>query len=146
MNKRIIYTTEDGSVAVITPSPKWEGTLEELAEKDVPTGVEWRIADVSALPQSRNYRNAWTDTNPTETVDVDLEKAKDCQRKLIIQKAYERAESNEFGEKDLSTVKAELAEIDFDAISDFDTLYNTFPASIDKRSGTRKYVIHKETV
>ena len=55
-NKIIIYTQETG-IAVITPSG--ELSLEETALKDVPTGVKYKIIDVSDLPKERDFRNAW---------------------------------------------------------------------------------------
>jgi len=59
MNKRIIYPTQDGNVAVIVPSPNWKGTIEELAAKDVPAGTPYKIVDVFEIPSDRTFRNAW---------------------------------------------------------------------------------------
>ena len=61
MNKRIIYKTDDGGVAVVVPSDEvlQTHTLEEVAEKDVPSGKPYKIIDVSDLPQDRAFRNAW---------------------------------------------------------------------------------------
>ena len=63
MNQRIIYPTPEGGVAVIIPAPEWlaeEGnTIESLAAKDVPAGVEYKIIDVSEVPTDRTFRNAW---------------------------------------------------------------------------------------
>ena len=63
MNKRIIYPTDDGGVAVIIPSPEWiaeEGnTIEALAEKDVPAGKPFKIVDIEDVPSDRTFRNAW---------------------------------------------------------------------------------------
>jgi hypothetical protein len=63
IDKRIIYPTDSGGVAVIIPAPEWlseEGnTLEALAAKDVPTGKPWKIIDVSDIPTDRRFRNAW---------------------------------------------------------------------------------------
>tara|TARA_A100001201_G_C4001859_1_gene174814 strand:+ start:200 stop:445 length:246 start_codon:yes stop_codon:yes gene_type:complete len=56
MNKRIIYPNETG-IAVITPSGVL--SVEETAKKSVPTGVKYKIIDVSDLPVDRNFRNAW---------------------------------------------------------------------------------------
>lgn len=167
MNKHIIYTNEDGTVVILNAPINWKSEysrfvsehgewngisveditydlyIDFMGWKDVPEGLEWRIATTDALPASRNYRNAWTDANPTETVDVDLEKAKECQKELMVQKAHERVEADLMGNKDFSVVQAEIEEIDFDSITDLDTLYNTFPASIDKRNGMREYIIHE---
>ena len=59
MNKRIIYPNNKGGVIVLTPSPNWNGTLEELAAKDVPAGKPYKIVDGSEIPSDRTFRNAW---------------------------------------------------------------------------------------
>ena len=56
MNERIIYPNETG-IAVITPSG--DLSVEETALKDVPSGVKYKIIDVSDLPADRDFRNAW---------------------------------------------------------------------------------------
>jgi hypothetical protein len=58
-NKRIIYPTPDGGVAIIVPAPGCGLTIEEIAKKDVPHGVDYRIVDVSEIPEDRTFRNAW---------------------------------------------------------------------------------------
>jgi hypothetical protein len=58
MNERIIYPTDDG-VAIIIPAPECGLTIEEIAAKDVPAGVEYKIVDVSDIPEDRTFRNAW---------------------------------------------------------------------------------------
>ena len=63
MNKRIIYPTDDGGVAVIIPAPEWleqEGNLiEALAAKDVPAGKPYKIVDAADIPEDRTFRSAW---------------------------------------------------------------------------------------
>ena len=59
MNKRIIYQTEDGGVAIIVPSAECGLTIEQIAQKDVPAGKAYKIVDVSEIPASREFRNAW---------------------------------------------------------------------------------------
>ena len=56
--KRIIYKKGDG-VTIICPSPKWSGTIEELAKKDVPTGKKYKIVDTSTISNDRTFRDAW---------------------------------------------------------------------------------------
>ncbi len=58
MNERIIYPTDDG-VAIIVPAPECGLTIEEIAAKDVPAGVEYKIVDISDIPEDRTFRNAW---------------------------------------------------------------------------------------
>ena len=57
MDKRILYTNTDGGLSVVIPTG--ELSLEETALKDVPTGVRYKIIDVSDLPADRDFRNAW---------------------------------------------------------------------------------------
>lgn len=61
MNKRIIYPTDGGGVAIVIPSPEYlaEHTIEELAAKDVPQGKPYKIVDVADIPTDRTFRNAW---------------------------------------------------------------------------------------
>jgi hypothetical protein len=59
--QRIIYKTEDGGVAIVVPAPEYleTHTIEELVEKDVPEGAEFKIVDVSDIPSDRTFRDAW---------------------------------------------------------------------------------------
>jgi len=76
VDKRIIYPTDEGGVAVIMPAQEWlaqEGnTIEALAAKDVPPIVEMRdgevvsskprpfkIVDAADVPSDRTFRDAW---------------------------------------------------------------------------------------
>ena len=56
---RIIYKTPENTVSVIMASPEWTGTMEELAQKDVPTGLKYKIVEDSDVPSDRSFRNAW---------------------------------------------------------------------------------------
>jgi len=57
MNQRIIYPTDDGGVAVLIPTGELE--LAEVARKDVPAGVAYKIVDVADIPADRTFRGAW---------------------------------------------------------------------------------------
>lgn len=59
MIKKIVYKNDAGGVSVLTPSQSWDGTIEELAVKDVPAGAPYKIVDVSEIPSDRTFRNAW---------------------------------------------------------------------------------------
>ena len=59
MDKRIIYPTDQGGVAVIIPAPVCELTIEQLARKDVPANVAYKIVDVADVPSDKTFRNAW---------------------------------------------------------------------------------------
>jgi hypothetical protein len=54
MNQRIVYPTNDGGVAIIVPFASVEEAL-----KDVPAGKQYKIVDVSEIPEDRTFRNAW---------------------------------------------------------------------------------------
>lgn len=57
--KRIIYQNDDNSISILTPAPECPLTIEEIAQKDVPTGKKYKIVDVSEIPEDRTFRNAW---------------------------------------------------------------------------------------
>lgn len=59
MDKRIIYPTDDGGVAILIPAPDCGLSLEEIARKDVPLGKPFKIVNASDIPQDRTFRNAW---------------------------------------------------------------------------------------
>jgi hypothetical protein len=74
MNNIIIYKTEENGVAILYPSPSWEGTLEELAAKDVPAQSEWFIIDSKNLPKDGLFRAAWKLKDKQITVDINSAK------------------------------------------------------------------------
>lgn len=59
MDKRIIYQTDDGGVAVLIPAHECGLTIEEIAAKDVPEGKPFKIVNASDIPTDRTFRNAW---------------------------------------------------------------------------------------
>jgi hypothetical protein len=65
MEKRILYKHDSG-IAVIIPTG--ELSAEETAKKDVPTGLPYKIVDVSEIPADRTFRNAW-DIDEAELTD-----------------------------------------------------------------------------
>ena len=70
MEKKIVFRTKEGGVAVITtavdvtteinPDTGQLWTYEDIAKKDVPTGKKYKIIDDSDVPTDRSFRNAWT--------------------------------------------------------------------------------------
>ena len=80
---KIIYKTPENTVSVIVPSPNWvapstktelvpdgkkikdltgeqlSAAMEELAQKDVPTGLKYKIVEDSFVSSDRSFRNAW---------------------------------------------------------------------------------------
>nr|BAR18062.1 hypothetical protein [uncultured Mediterranean phage uvMED] len=59
MNQRIIYKNTDGSISIIIPTDCGL-TVEQIAQKDVPTGLNYKIVNVSEISSDRTFRNAWT--------------------------------------------------------------------------------------
>ena len=59
MNKRIIYINEAGGVSVIIPATNTTLTVEQIAAKDVPTGLPYKIVDAVDIPTDRTMRDEW---------------------------------------------------------------------------------------
>ena len=59
--KKIIYKNTDNSISVLTATPDTlsKMTIEQIAKKDVPSGVKYKIIDESELPADRTYRDFW---------------------------------------------------------------------------------------
>ena len=68
MDKRIIYKNTDGSVSVIVPITDSGFIVDQIAKKDVPTGLKYKIVDVSEISSDRTFRDAWT-INESELTD-----------------------------------------------------------------------------
>ena len=86
MDKRIVYTGDNGVAAVVVPTNEYlanGGTIEDLMEKAVPEGVtDASIEDADSIPSDRSFRNAWT-TSDNSSVTVDLAKAKEVAKTKI---------------------------------------------------------------
>lgn len=61
-NFRIIYPY-NGGVAVIVPAVSSGLTLEQIAAKDVPAGLPYKIVSVNDIPSDRTFRDAWEYTS-----------------------------------------------------------------------------------
>jgi hypothetical protein len=61
IDKRIIYKRKDGGISIIIPTPDalQYMTIEQIAQKDVPTGLKYKIVDVSEISSDRTFRDAW---------------------------------------------------------------------------------------
>jgi len=59
MDKRIIYKNTDGTISIIIPADCGL-TIEQIAQKDVPTGLKYKIVNVSEISSDRTFRDAWT--------------------------------------------------------------------------------------
>ncbi len=78
-DSKIVYLNpeNEGGICIITPTDNCINpdtgqlyTLDEIAKKDVPTGVKYKIIPVSDVPEDRSFRDAWTvsESNLTDGV------------------------------------------------------------------------------
>lgn len=58
--KIILYKQSDGTLAYLIPSPNCTMTIDEIAQKDVPTGYSYKIINKTDMPTDRTFRDAWT--------------------------------------------------------------------------------------
>lgn len=58
MDKRIIFPTADGGIGILIPGAGWDAL--EVARKDTPAGVPFRIIDTQDIPQKDKTRNRWS--------------------------------------------------------------------------------------
>ncbi len=56
MSKIIIFPTDSGISEIF---PTGALSIEETAKKDVPTGIKYKIINISDLPSDLTFRNAW---------------------------------------------------------------------------------------
>lgn len=59
MESRIVYQLPDQPVAVLIPCDCGL-TVQQIGQKDVPSGVPFWIIEASTVPTDREFRNAWT--------------------------------------------------------------------------------------
>ncbi|MFM6959549.1 MAG: hypothetical protein ACKOW0_00800 [Schleiferiaceae bacterium] len=125
-DKRIIYSTAEGGVAIVVPAPNSGLTIEEIAAKDCPAGASYEIVDVSAVPTDRTFRNAWTRSG--KAVQTDIPKAK-----LIAHEVRRAKRAAEFAPLDIEATipaKATQAEAARAAIrAKYDAMQNEIDAA-----------------
>ena len=59
---RFIYTDDDGTLCIVTPADNCDLTLEQIKNKDCPSGKTVYTVDKSQVPTDRSFRDAWTYT------------------------------------------------------------------------------------
>jgi hypothetical protein len=57
MNQRIIYPNDKGGVSILIPTG--ELAIEEVARKDVPNGMPYKIVSLDTLPPDMTFFDAW---------------------------------------------------------------------------------------
>lgn len=141
MEKRIVFKRPDGTCGIVTPSEYGlqRRTIEEIAKKDVPRPIigetsdgrpmfgeqyPYRIVDTSNIPSDRYFRNAWTDDNITETVDVDMKKACDIHMDVI-----RRGRDKKMKELDIETLKGNDVQPEKQALRDIPQTFDLSKAT-----------------
>ena len=58
---KIIFKNNTGGVSIIHPTDEALSlmTIDEIAKKDVPTGLPYKIVEDSEVPTDRTFRDAW---------------------------------------------------------------------------------------
>ena len=79
-DKRIIFETDEGGIAIMVPSDKCGLTIEQIQVKDVPS----YIVDKSVVPTDRSFRDAWIyTTGEISEVDINMTKAREIHKNNI---------------------------------------------------------------
>ena len=83
MSQCIIFQNDDGGIAIIFPVVS-DLTVDEIAEKGVPEGVDYRIIDIALIPEDRSTRDAWEFdfSSPDSVITVNETKLKPAQRRV----------------------------------------------------------------
>ena len=58
----ILYTEDNGNLVIVTPADNCDLTLDQIRDKDCPSGKTVYTVDKSAIPTDRSFRDAWTYT------------------------------------------------------------------------------------
>lgn len=131
--KVIVFKKIDGTCGIVIPT----GDVND-AKKDVPEGLDYRIIGADKIPEDRTFRDAWTDDNDTETIDVDMGKAK-----IIHMDKIRRARDEKLKVLDIETMKGldvqsdkqvlrDLPEnTDLNAVENPDDLKKIWPKELD---------------
>ena len=59
---RFIYNNDEGGISIDIPTDNCGLTLEQIKDKDCPSGKTVYTVNKSAIPTDRSFRNAWTYT------------------------------------------------------------------------------------
>lgn len=76
INTRIAYTQEDGTVAIVIPTPEFisnGGDFDALVSSSVPKDASREVVDIDDIPTDRYFRNAWRLNNG---IEIDIDKAR----------------------------------------------------------------------
>ena len=114
---KIIYTQENGVIAVVHPSDQslLEMTIEQIAQKVVPVGIStYSIVEDSVIPTDRSFRNSWVGVGigtTGATITEDIDKAKEWHKTRI-----REARADKFTALDIEYQRATETSADTSAI------------------------------
>ena len=114
---KIIYTQENGVIAVVHPSDQslLEMTIEQIAQKVVPVGIStYSIVEDSVIPTDRSFRNSWVGVGigtTGGTITEDIDKAKEWHKTRI-----REARVDKFTALDIEYQRATETSVDTSAI------------------------------
>ena len=127
--KNILYTLDDGRLAIVAPSNSFDGTIEELAGLSVPHGIKWQEIDSSDIPTDRHFRDAWVFN---DGLSVDIEKAREVQKEHIRETRkplLEALDIRQLRGEDVEAEKQALRDLtdSVEGVTDIDKLKNIIP-------------------
>jgi hypothetical protein len=138
--KKIVVKRSDGGVSIVIPTLEATSGLILRDVLSIPNYVSHREIEDSQIPEDRYFRDAWTDDNPTDTIDIDIPKAKiiklnefrDLRRPLLEKLDVAYLQADEAGEtqlkQEIAAKKQELRDVTEVSLPDtVDELKNFLP-------------------
>ena len=61
-DSRFLYTDDNGNLCIVVPADNCGLTLEQIKDKDCPSGKTVFTVSKSTIPTDRSFRDAWTYT------------------------------------------------------------------------------------
>tara|TARA_R100001126_G_scaffold100495_1_gene78391 strand:- start:679 stop:879 length:201 start_codon:yes stop_codon:yes gene_type:complete len=61
-DSRFLYTDDNGNLCIVVPADNCGLTLDQIKDKDCPSGKTVYTVSKSIIPTDRSFRDAWTYT------------------------------------------------------------------------------------
>ena len=139
--KLIVFNNDNGGLSITYPTEESLGamSIDEVADLVVPDGISFHIIEQEKIPPNRDFRNAWKYDNSVESVNVNMQKARDIHRDRIRIKRDEKLKALDISymradEQGDATQKANIAnekQILRDLPQDFDLTQATTPEELN---------------
>ena len=111
---KIIFKNEDNTVGIITPTDEalQYATIKQIAVKDVPSGLSYKIVDDEDIPTDRTFRDAWEwdDTVEADGVGGDSDEFDDTVLEAILAAEEEEETSEDTTEEDSEEVEEDTTD------------------------------------